>query len=59
MLADVVARRTHCDGPTPAGESAEAAGRRLTVERGGVERALAMLDSGDYPRGGAPGGEKA
>ncbi|KAI5479837.1 Hap4 transcription factor, heteromerization domain containing protein [Pseudohyphozyma bogoriensis] len=75
MLADVVAKRTHCDGPVPADPGSSRAAsppssaspfdptrlvplevlvcasdagprRRLTVERGAVDEALALLDRG-------------
>lgn len=41
LLADVVARRTMCDGP---GKKVAETGKRLTVERQAVDDALAVLD---------------
>ncbi|SCV70738.1 BQ2448_3500 [Microbotryum intermedium] len=58
MLADVVAKRTRCDGATssPALEPIRSSDellvqrRRLTVERGAVDQALELLDQGSLRR---------
>lgn len=44
MLADVVARQTHC--APPADGSCSSSSRRLTVEKAGLREALDLLDRG-------------
>lgn len=52
MLAEVIAKRTHCSGPLPPTTSSapipspvsSGVNRRLTVERGAVDQAMAFLD---------------
>jgi len=51
MLADVVARQTHC--APPADGSCSSSSRRLTVEKAGLREALDLLDRG-VPKGGLP-----